>query len=248
MTVGAQLGRRLHQRSNRGVQWQAMATSDFTIRTARILLRENPRLVVVDIMIVILGIGDAVRFTTPNAWRAQLADLQRHLASTVTILIAEIPPLKLSPEVPMSIAHRGGHHANVLNVVTRDVVADIDMAQSAFRSPPPLSTTSRRRTGTVPSTVACIAHGQPSWLSRSSSGRSDETAPVPRRGVMQSGNVALVEAHVDYERLIDDAVRRIRSMLPHHTIAECRDIVEDELAQMLAARVDEQTRLWCIDR
>ncbi|MBW8028131.1 hypothetical protein DOU17_08495 [Clavibacter michiganensis subsp. michiganensis] len=65
---------------------------------------------------------------------------------------------------------------------------------------------------------------------------------------MQSGNVALVEAHVDYERLIDDAVRRIRSMLPHHTIAECRDIVEVELAQMLAARVDEQTRLWCIDR
>jgi hypothetical protein len=133
LTVGAQLGRRLHQRSNRGVRWQAMATSDFTIRTARILLRENPRLVVVDVMIVILGIGDAVRFTTPAAWRAHLtgllADLQQHLASTATILIAEIPPLELSPEVPKAISHRVGHHAHVLNVITRDVVADIDMAQ-----------------------------------------------------------------------------------------------------------------------
>ncbi len=56
---------------------------------------------------------------------------------------------------------------------------------------------------------------------------------------MPSCNVALVEADVDYERLIDDAVRRIRPMLPEHMVAECRDIVEDELAQMLAARVDE---------
>jgi hypothetical protein len=60
--------------------------------------------------------------------------------------------------------------------------------------------------------------------------------------------VTLVDAHVDYERLIDDAVSRIRPMLPNFTVAECRDLVEDELAQMLAARVDERTRLWFIHR
>jgi hypothetical protein len=59
--------------------------------------------------------------------------------------------------------------------------------------------------------------------------------------------VALVNAHVDYARLIDDAVRRLRPMLPNFTVAECRDIVEDELTHILVARVDEQTRLWCID-
>jgi hypothetical protein len=60
--------------------------------------------------------------------------------------------------------------------------------------------------------------------------------------------VTLANAHVDYERLIDDAVQRIRTMLPNFTVAECRDIVEAELTQILVARVDEQTRLWCIDR
>jgi len=82
LTLAAQLARRIARRTNRGVQWQAMATPDFTIRTVQQLIRDNPQLIVVDVLVVLLGIGDTIRFTPPRIWRmcfhATLTDL-RHL-------------------------------------------------------------------------------------------------------------------------------------------------------------------------
>jgi hypothetical protein len=56
--------------------------------------------------------------------------------------------------------------------------------------------------------------------------------------------VSPVEPQVNYESIIDDAVRRITRLLPDHTPKRLRDIVEEELAQLLSTRLDEHVRLW----
>jgi lysophospholipase L1-like esterase len=123
VTVAAQLSHRIARRTGRGVRWQALATPDYTIRTAQRLIRENPQLIVVDVVVVLIGIGDAIRFTPPRIWRlamhAALSDLRAHLDPGAVILIAEIPPLELSHETPAFLRPRIGRHVQTLNAVTR---------------------------------------------------------------------------------------------------------------------------------
>jgi hypothetical protein len=124
LTLGAQLARRLDRESGgRGVRWQALTTSDYSIRTAQQLFRDNPHLILSDIVVVLLGIGDSLRFTPPWVWRRHLrtllTDLREHLAESAVILIAEVPPLELSPETPSRMASRIGAHLRVLNGETR---------------------------------------------------------------------------------------------------------------------------------
>jgi lysophospholipase L1-like esterase len=127
LTVAAQLARRIGRSSGRGVHWQAMATPDFTIRTAQQLIRNNPQLIVVDVIVVLLGIGDALRFTPPRTWRhcleEVLADLRSHLAPASVILVAEIPPVDMAHETPERMRPRISRHVQLLNEVTRDVTA-----------------------------------------------------------------------------------------------------------------------------
>jgi lysophospholipase L1-like esterase len=127
LTLGAQLARRIGRDSLRGVRWQALTTPDYTIRTAQQLLRNNPQLILADVIVVLLGIGDSLRFTPPRVWRkhlrALLADLREHLAESAVILVAEVPPLELSSETPALMASRVGGHLRVLNGETRSVVA-----------------------------------------------------------------------------------------------------------------------------
>ncbi|MDQ0743273.1 hypothetical protein QFZ62_000581 [Clavibacter sp. B3I6] len=140
LTVAAQLARRMARSTRRGVHWQAMATPDFTVRTAPRLIRENPQLIVVDVVVVMLGIGDSLRFTTPRTWRrclqAVLRDLRTRLASTAQILIAEIPPLDLAHETPERMRSRIGRHVRLLDDVTRHVIATVpDTTSVPFPSP-----------------------------------------------------------------------------------------------------------------
>jgi hypothetical protein len=134
LTLGAQLARRIDRDSRRGVRWQALTTPDYTIRTARQLLHDNPQLILADVVVVLLGIGDSLRFTPPWVWRkhlrALLVDLREHIAESAVILVAEVPPLELSSETPARMAPRVGEHLRVLNDETRSVVAQFPHAVS----------------------------------------------------------------------------------------------------------------------
>ncbi|RII94340.1 esterase [Clavibacter michiganensis] len=127
LTLGAQLARRIDRDSRRGVRWQALTTSDYSIRTAQKLFRDNPQLILADVVVVLLGIGDSFRFTPPWVWRKHLrillADLRAHLGEPAVILVAEVPPLELSSETPARMARRVGEQARLLNEETRSVVA-----------------------------------------------------------------------------------------------------------------------------
>jgi hypothetical protein len=134
LTLAAQLARRVDRCSDRGVRWEAITTRDYTIRTARQLFHENPQLILADVVVVMLGIGDSLRFTPPWLWRRHLnnllSDLREHLAASAVILVAEVPPLELSPETPARMAPRVGHHVHVLNDVTRAITARFDNTAS----------------------------------------------------------------------------------------------------------------------
>jgi hypothetical protein len=127
LTLGAQLARRISRNSHRGVRWQALATPDYTIRTAQPLLRDNPQLILADVFVILLGIGDSLRFTPPWIWRKHLrsllADLREHLTESAVILVAEVPPLELSDETPARMAPLVGRHLRVLNSETHSIVA-----------------------------------------------------------------------------------------------------------------------------
>jgi hypothetical protein len=134
LTLGAQLARRIDRDSHRGVRWQALTTPDYTIRTAQQLFRDNPQLILADVIVVLLGIGDSLRSTPPWVWRKHLriliADLSAHLSDSAVILVAEVPPLELSTETPARMARRVGEHLRVLNAETRAVVARFPNAVS----------------------------------------------------------------------------------------------------------------------
>jgi hypothetical protein len=134
LTLAAQLARRVDRCSDRGVRWEAITTRDYTVRTARQLFHDNPQLILADAVVVMLGIGDCLRFTPPWVWQRHLnnliADLRKHMAESAVILVAEVPPLEVSPETPARIAPRVGQHAHVLNDVTRAVTARFDNTAS----------------------------------------------------------------------------------------------------------------------
>ncbi|AJW79786.1 GDSL-type esterase/lipase family protein [Clavibacter michiganensis] len=128
LSLGAQLARRLDRDSDRGVEWRALTTPHYTIRTAQRLFRANPQLILADVVVVLLGIGDSLRFTPPWTWRKHLrillADLRAHLADSAVILVAEVPPLERSSEASARMARRIGEHFRLLNEETRSVVGD----------------------------------------------------------------------------------------------------------------------------
>jgi hypothetical protein len=134
LTIGARLARGMALQSGRGVRWEAVAASDLTVRTCPALPREHARIREADVVVVLLGIGDALRRTPRHVWRTGLtellAELHGSLAPSAVILVAEIPPLETSPETPSSVARRVGRYAEALNTVTRDVVVSIPTAVS----------------------------------------------------------------------------------------------------------------------
>jgi hypothetical protein len=125
--IAGQVAHKLSMRTGRGVFWSAQPFPDFTVRSWRAGLDAFPAWASTDVAVIVLGIGDAIRYTPAPLWAelldACIADAHARMPAGSLVLIAEVPPVEDSPATPSIIAGPVGRHADALNRATRDVVA-----------------------------------------------------------------------------------------------------------------------------
>lgn len=125
--IAGQVAHKLSVRTGRGVFWTAQSFPDFTVRSWRAGLDAYPAWESTDVAVIVLGIGDAIRYTPTPLWAAHLdaciGDAHARMPAESLVLVAEVPPVEGSPATPPLIAGPVGRHAAALNQVTRRVVA-----------------------------------------------------------------------------------------------------------------------------
>lgn len=113
-----QLARELSARSDRPVDWQVRARTGATATAcARELVAGPPGLQ--DLVVLVLGVNDALRFSSRRHWGArivQLLDLaQPQLAPTGQVMLAGVPNLGAFPALPRPLRTVLGWHARSLD-------------------------------------------------------------------------------------------------------------------------------------
>jgi hypothetical protein len=81
--MAGHFSRQLSRRTGRGVEWATRPFSDLTIHTAAGTVRDRALLDGVDVVLLMVGVGDSIRLTPQRTWRrllcAALEDLARGL-------------------------------------------------------------------------------------------------------------------------------------------------------------------------
>ncbi|WP_414171373.1 hypothetical protein [Clavibacter tessellarius] len=81
----------------------------------------------VDVVLLMLGVGDSIRLTPQRTWRrllcATIDDLSRGLPEGARVLLSEVPPLKDSAGLPEPWRTIAARHGRLLNRVTAEVIA-----------------------------------------------------------------------------------------------------------------------------
>jgi hypothetical protein len=125
--MAGHLARQLSRRTGRGVAWDTRPFADLTIHTAAGTVRDRELLAGVDVVLVMVGVGDSIRLTPQRTWRRLLCsaidDLARGLPEGARILLAEVPPLTASAGLPAPWRTVAARHARLLNRVTAEIVA-----------------------------------------------------------------------------------------------------------------------------
>ncbi|PPF59881.1 hypothetical protein C5C13_05495 [Clavibacter michiganensis] len=125
--MAGHLSRQLARRTGRGVEWATRPFSDLTIHTAAGTVRDRPLLAGVDVVLLMVGVGDSIRLTPQRTWRrllcAAVDDLARGLPEGARVLIPEVPPLSGSVGIPAAWRAVAARHARLLNRVTTEIVA-----------------------------------------------------------------------------------------------------------------------------
>lgn len=107
--------------SGRAVSWQVIGKHGMTARSAVQLV---PQLIdsggegVPDIVVVVLGVNDLVRFRLGRIWRRDLTTVLlaiREAAPTASVLVAGIPPAYLSPALPKALGRFAGRRARMMD-------------------------------------------------------------------------------------------------------------------------------------
>ena len=97
LALTGQLGRQLAQRTGRGCEVDYVGEETMTVDTAETRLAAWPRRDYAA-AVVILGINDAVRLTSPARWARKLQSLlerlERELPPSAHIVLGDIPPLR----------------------------------------------------------------------------------------------------------------------------------------------------------
>jgi hypothetical protein len=125
--MAGHFSRQLSRRTGRGVEWATRPFSDLTIHTAAGTVRDRALLDGVDVVLLMVGVGDSIRLTPQRTWRrllcAALEDLARGLPAGARVLIPEVPPLNESVGIPAAWRAVAARHARLLNRVTDEIVA-----------------------------------------------------------------------------------------------------------------------------
>ncbi len=124
--MAGHFSRQLARRTGRGVEWATRPFSDLTIHTAAGTVRDRPLLAGVDVVLLMVGVGDSIRLTPQRTWRrllcAAIDDLTRGLPEGARVLIPEVPPLNESVGIPSPGRAVAARHARLRNRVTAEIV------------------------------------------------------------------------------------------------------------------------------
>ncbi|WP_370531976.1 SGNH/GDSL hydrolase family protein [Clavibacter sp. VKM Ac-2872] len=125
--MAGHFSRQLARRTGRGVAWATRPFSDLTIHSASGTVRDLALLDGVDVVLLMVGVGDSIRLTPQRTWRrllcAAIDDLTRGLPEGARVLIPEVAPLNGSVGIPAAWRAVAARHARLLNRVTAEVVA-----------------------------------------------------------------------------------------------------------------------------
>jgi hypothetical protein len=125
--IAAHFARQLGRSHDIGVSWSIIPFPDLTIRTSMKVLADPAVLDGVDILVVMAGIGDSIRFTPPRIWERTLQEFltaaRSRLPEHARIFVATIPPIGQSGDTPARIRKMAGAHAVELNAATDRVIA-----------------------------------------------------------------------------------------------------------------------------
>ncbi|MBM7412850.1 hypothetical protein JOE38_002673 [Clavibacter michiganensis] len=125
--MAGHFSRQLARRTGRGVEWATRPFSDLTIHTAAGTVRDRALLDGVDVVLLMVGVGDSIRLTPQRTWRRLLCtaidDLMQGLPEGAHVLIPEVPPLNESVGIPAAWRAVAARHARLLNRITAEIVA-----------------------------------------------------------------------------------------------------------------------------
>jgi lysophospholipase L1-like esterase len=139
--LAGQLGRALHARSARPVQWSLLARSGLTTRQVHELLcaQALPR---ADVAVVVSGVNDVIGLVPPRralAQRAALADWLRSDAGVNHVVFMPLPPVHRFPLLPQPLRGVMGRDAMAHNRALRAWAAtrsDVSCVAIDFALPP----------------------------------------------------------------------------------------------------------------
>ncbi|TFC96255.1 MULTISPECIES: GAF domain-containing protein [Cryobacterium] len=144
LAMPGSLARALSAQTGRGVDVDLIANPRMTAGSALLDLN-GVRLSRFDAIVVFLGVNDALTLTPTRAWRSDLANLLRFLASassrSTRIIVAGIQPIRSIPIFDSRLGNVADSHARLLNRVTEHLCADADrvtfVPSIAAPTPPP---------------------------------------------------------------------------------------------------------------
>jgi hypothetical protein len=126
LALTGQLGRQLARLTGRGCAVDYIGSETMTVDTAEEELRAWPRRDY-DAAVVILGINDAVRLTSPRRWARKLQSLlqrlERELPASADIVLGDIPPLRSLGGYDNIIGRLVQPRADELNLALRGLAA-----------------------------------------------------------------------------------------------------------------------------
>ena len=128
-SIGGQWAQALHARTNRPIQWRVVGRNGATAQTALRNLVPQLHGLNVDLVATSLGGNDIMQLNTTKGWARDLRAViggMRNALGDVPIIWSGMPPIGQFPALPMPLRGMLGLRAKMLNLVTAQVVAEID--------------------------------------------------------------------------------------------------------------------------
>lgn len=125
--MAGHFARQLARRTAHGVEWSTAPFADLTIHTAADTVCHPSRFADIDVVLLMIGVGDSIRLTPQRAWRRLLTEaldtLEEALPADARVLVAEVPPLRESGGLPEPWRAVAARHGRLLNRITAEVLA-----------------------------------------------------------------------------------------------------------------------------
>jgi lysophospholipase L1-like esterase len=137
--LAGQLAGTLAGLTGRAVSWRAIAESGATTRRVGATLARGLRIPIEgwrpDIVVVVVGVNDLLRWRSMPAWRADLTELFRQVrryAGGALVVASGLPPVDQFPLLPATIRWAAGYRMRRMNRILAEVAAQTGNLQVAL--------------------------------------------------------------------------------------------------------------------